>query len=50
MNDEEEEEQFTGDLDSDDEEDESFKWWQYDDSQNYFILATKYKADYKPGE
>ena len=50
LNDEEEVEQFTGDLDSDDEEDESFKWWQYDDAQNYFVLATKYKADYKPGE
>jgi hypothetical protein len=33
------------DWESDDEE-ESWKWWNYQDDQTYFVLATKYKADY----
>ena len=47
---ENEEEEPTGEVESSDEDEESFKWWKWDDEQNYFVLATKYKADYKPGE
>ena len=36
----------SGEIESSDEEEESFKWWTWDDEQNYFVLATKYKADY----
>lgn len=47
---EQEDAEPSGEIESSDEEEESFKWWRWNDEQNYFVLATKYKADYQPGE
>jgi hypothetical protein len=27
-----------------------FKWWRYSDSKTYFVLTTKRKSTYAPGE
>jgi hypothetical protein len=34
----------------DDYEEESFSWWNWDDELNYFVLTTKFKADYRAGD